>query len=246
MDPDFLWRAEIACRAAWPAQSETMIGGWCARLSGGTTRRVNSLNQMPGCAALDEGVIDQMEAHYARREQPALVRLMSFVCHSERPLLRRGYQPEGHTTTLLADLARDRTRLGEGAVVSRTPEPDWIAARGRIARSDPDLFRSMLALIDHDSLFAASKSGGVIQSVAYGVIVDGLLVIESVATDPEHRGAGLARNTVGSLIDCAARRGVEKSVLQVVTDNVPARALYRSLGYTVPLYDYTYLRKAPG
>jgi GNAT superfamily N-acetyltransferase len=244
MDRDFLWRAEMACRAAWPSQTETAIGGWVARRSGGSVRRVNSLNQLPACAEIDERLIDETEAHFARFEQQALVRLASFVGHSGQTLLRRGYRQEGHTTTLLAELARDRDRRRDRVSVSPAPEPDWMAARSRIAASDPDLFRSMLDLIEGDRLFAGARQDDILQSVAYGVIVDGLLVIESVATSADHQGKGLARQAVGALIDWAVGRGIDRSVLQVVTGNAPARALYRSLGYTVRLYDYVYLRQA--
>ncbi|KJS19806.1 MAG: hypothetical protein VR78_02540 [Hoeflea sp. BRH_c9] len=243
MDLDLLWRAEMACRAGWPAEQESDICGWIARRSGGSIRRVNSLSQRPGSQAIDDRLIDQAEAYYARFEQPAMVRVLSFTGASATALSRRGYRQEGATTTLFAEIDKTRCAPGQGAIVWPDPNEDWLAARNRIAVSDPTIFRSMLELIEGPKLFSGVKVDGTIQSVAYGVIVDGLLVIEAVATDEAHRGRGLARNAVQSLLNWAASQGVNAVVLQVVTDNEPARALYRSLGFTRELFDYFYMRQ---
>lgn len=244
MDTEFLWRAELAFRAGWPAKHETELAGWVARRSGGSIRRVNSLNQMPGCQTLDDALLDRTEAHYARFDQPAIVRLISFAgAAPESALVRRGYEVNGRTTALSASLLRFWQEPEEGIIVSGRPEAVWLDARSRVADRDPVLFQSMLDLIKGPTLFAGACIDGVIHSVGYGVIVDGLLVIESVATETAHRGRGLARKVVGSLMHWATARGINDVVLQVETDNAPARALYRSLGFTTELFDYFYMRQ---
>ena len=243
MDTDFLWRAELACRAAWPAKQETPLGGWLARHSGGSIRRVNSLNQLPGSAPLDDRLIDQAEAHYARFNQPAMVRLISFAAGSTDALFRRGYRQEGDTTTLRARLDRFRHKPEPDVAISDRPTPAWLAARDRIAASDSSIFRSMLGRIEGPALFSAAEADGSLQSVCYGAIVNRLLVVESVATAETHRGKGLARKAVGALMGWAASQGIADAVLQVVTDNAPARALYRTLGFGTELFDYVYMRQ---
>jgi ribosomal protein S18 acetylase RimI-like enzyme len=244
MDSEFLWRAEMAFRAAWPAEHESEVGGWVARRSGGSIRRVNSFNQMPGCQTFDDTLLDRTEAHYARFDQPAIVRLMSFAdAASEPTLARRGYEINGRTTALRAPLPRSRQEPEEGIIVSGRPEAIWLDARSRVSDRDPVLFRSMLDLIKEPTLFAGACIDGAIQSVGYGVIVDGLLVIESVATDTTHQGRGLARQVVGTLMHWAASKGIKDVVLQVETDNTPARALYRSLGFETELFNYFYMRQ---
>ncbi|MBU4530246.1 MAG: GNAT family N-acetyltransferase [Hoeflea sp.] len=243
MDLDLLWRAEMACRAAWPAEQESDVRGWVARRSGGSIRRVNSLNQLPDSQAIDDRLIDQVEEHYAGFGQPALVRVMSFAGASSTALSKRGYSQEGATTTLHAEIDSTGRASEQGVSVWPEPNQDWLTARNRIAASDPAIFRSMLEMIEGPKLFSGVEVDGTIQSVAYGVIVDGLLVIEAVATDAAHRSRGLARNTVKSLLNWAASQGVDAVVLQVVTENEPARALYRSLGFSTELFDYTYMRQ---
>ena len=245
MNEDFLWRAEMACRAAWPADTDGVLGGWSARRSGGTIRRVNSLNPLPGATELADAIIDRTEDFYAGYGQPALFRLLSFAgAASADRLVRRGYRIEGGTTTLCSDI-RNRTPVGGfGTRLWDVPDPEWLAARDRIAVPDPANFAGMLGLIEAPKRFAGVEVGGEIRSIAYGVIVDRLLVLESVATDESCRGRGLARQAVGSLLHWAAAQGVDQAVLQVVTDNVPARALYRSLSFETELFDYFYMRQS--
>jgi len=102
----------------------------------------------------------------------------------------------------------------------------------------------MLARISVPACFARSVEKGNGLSLAYGAIVDGILVIESVVTDPAHRGKGLAGKVVGSLMTWAAGKGATLSCLQVEAENAPARRLYKKLGYETELYRYQYWRDA--
>ena len=128
MNEDFLWRSEMACRAAWPAETEIGLGRWSARRSGGTIRRVNSLNPLPGATELAEATIDRTGDFYAGYGQPALVRLLSFAgTASADPLARRGYRLEGKTTTLCADLRNRAPVGGSETKVWDIPDPEWLA-----------------------------------------------------------------------------------------------------------------------
>ena len=52
-----------------------------------------------------------------------------------------------------------------------------------------------------------------------------------LATDPDWRRRGLARDCLAGLEAEARRRGAARSFLEVAEDNAPARALYRASGY---------------
>ena len=56
--------------------------------------------------------------------------------------------------------------------------------------------------------------------------------ILTVATAPEHRRKGLGATLIGALINRLGERGVSRITLDVAEDNAPARALYRSFGFT--------------
>ncbi len=128
----------------------------------------------------------------------------------------------------------------------KVPGEDWLAARFRMGAFDDAerrIFREMTGLILGDRAFVSCERDSEIAALAYGVIRNGLLVVESVETDGRFRQQGLGRKTVGGLIDWARRAGASAACLQVVADNTPARALYASLGFSRELYRYHYRRK---
>ena len=55
--------------------------------------------------------------------------------------------------------------------------------------------------------------------------------ILTLATDPAHRRAGLARACLTAFEAQAAARGAVSAFLEVAEDNAPARALYHAAGY---------------
>ncbi len=56
--------------------------------------------------------------------------------------------------------------------------------------------------------------------------------ISNVAVAPEHRGRGIGRSLMLAGLSEIAQRGGSWALLQVRTDNLPARRLYQSLGFT--------------
>jgi ribosomal protein S18 acetylase RimI-like enzyme len=56
-------------------------------------------------------------------------------------------------------------------------------------------------------------------------------LISNVAVRPNHQGRGIAHHLVQAAIDLAREHGGEWAILQVHTDNAPARRLYQGLGF---------------
>jgi ribosomal protein S18 acetylase RimI-like enzyme len=98
----------------------------------------------------------------------------------------------------------------------------------------------MIATIIIPKAFASLRIDGRIVAKAYGAIHDGLLVLESVATDPDYRQSGYSRKVVSALMSWAKNQGAPPACLQVISDNTPARALYASVGFDRELYHYHY------
>lgn len=246
-EKDLNWRSEQACREAWPAAIETTVDGLLLRRSGGRTRRSNSVNPLRGKRGRPESVLDVAEAFYADQGQTPLFRVPGIAAEMDTLLDRQGYDLEGGTIHLYGGIDELVDISDEHVTVSPTPSEDWFAARFRMgAYDDTDrrVFREMPGLIIGDKAFVSCERDSEIAALAYGVIRDGLLVVESVETDSRFRQQGLGRRTVGSLIGWARRAGATAACLQVVADNAPGRALYTSLGFTKELYRYHYRRKA--
>ncbi|MGH2760491.1 MAG: GNAT family N-acetyltransferase [Actinomycetota bacterium] len=62
--------------------------------------------------------------------------------------------------------------------------------------------------------------------------IPGFTEVSAVCTAPDHRGRGLARRLVLAVVENVRSAGNE-AILHVASDNEPAIALYRSLGFSV-------------
>ena len=245
-DLDLCWRAEEACLNAWPAVRTVMLGGWLLRLSDGPTRRTDSVNPRRGSPPDPTPIFQEATALFAERGRSVLFRIPSMASEADKALTQLGFSPpEAETCTLFAPAL---TGVHEGAVdvvLSEAPSDDWQAARAHLTEADAVASRAyarMLGLIVGPRCFAATHQDGRVAAIAYGVVSRGLLVIDSVATDPALRRSGLGRKTVGALLQWGASQGVSQACLQVVAANAPARALYQSLGFSRELYRYHYRR----
>ena len=242
-DDDLLWRVERACRAAWPAVEERQVGGWQLRFTDDATRRTGSLNPLPGAQTPDDALLDAAETFYGERGHAAFLRMPDFLGLGDEALVRRGYIVEGPTRTLYLPRIEAVGETPENIEITDRVTPDWLAARVAIAGGSADRFAATLSLIRHPALFAALRDEGRVVSLAYGVIVDGLLVLEAVATHPDCRGRGHAGAMLAALIMKASKLCARDAALQVLADNAPAWALYARLGFAEDLYGYVYYRQ---
>jgi len=243
MQEQLFWRVEKACRDAWPALHETQVKGWLLRVTGGTTRRVNSLNPTQNAQPLAK-IMSLARRTYGVAGRPVLFRLPTFLTAIEGELAREGFSPDAETCTLLAPLQND-VRAEVDVLLEPLPSPSWMAAQSRLSPAEPDqvgAYEAMLERITLPAAFASVVLEGEIVSLAYGAIDAGLLVIESVVTDETHRGQGLAAQTIGALMGWARTAGATQACLQVLADNPPAHALYAKLGFNRELYRYHYWR----
>jgi ribosomal protein S18 acetylase RimI-like enzyme len=161
------------------------------------------------------------------------------------PLDRLGYRAEGRTTTLFNPLEFDPV-ADAGTRLEPAPSEAWLAARQRItgeADRDHAAFCSMVRAVVLPKMFASTHVDGTVAAIAYGVIGNGFVVMEAVATDAAFRGRGLARKTLHNLIAWSKAEGADAACLQVQLDNAPALALYASLGFGRELYRYHYRRR---
>jgi len=244
MTNHFLWRVENACWTAWPSAEDAEVEGWVFRFSGGETRRTNSVNATPAAKSV-KAVMSAAEGHYAERGMPLLFRTLSFQPEFEEELAAAGFVPEGGSCTLKADLSHEMPPQSASVESYSKPPADWIADKLRLSPAGPSqeqAYRAMLGHLAVPAIFARIVHDGAGISLAYGAIVDGILVIESVVTDPAHRGKGLAGEVVGALMAWGGTQGAKISCLQAVADNAPAQALYRKLGFGAELYRYQYWR----
>lgn len=243
---DLAWRIEGACFKAWPALHEKILDGWLLRFAQGLTRRANSANPLRGAPNDSDALIASCEAEYRERHLPVYFRIPSIIGPAmPKRLDRLGYQTEGESLVLYSNLYDAAAR--ENAAVAITPEltEEWLAAMARLQRHEEvksAVYRQVVASIKAPTTFASVSHKDGIVALAYGVLHDRLLCLESVITDEAFRGKGHARRMLNALFAHTRRSATTGLCLQVQADNAPAVALYKSLGLK-DLYRYHYQRK---
>ena len=108
-----------------------------------------------------------------------------------------------------------------------------------ISRLEERIFPDPWAVKDISSCICSE--GG----IAYVAVIDGEVVayvigrmiapeaeIYRIATAPEHRKRGIAYRLLDYAVKCERGRGLECIFLEVRSQNVPARNLYRAYGFT--------------
>ncbi len=241
--------AEDAAFNAWPALKEILHDGWLVRLSGGESRRTNSVSVIGPPRSPLEGKLAFCERIYLAHQLPLSFRVRSFDAPAlERRLAQEGFAAHDETLTLFKD-------LGSQAPGEKSPDfcleakasRHWLHAHQQFTgRSDAqtDLRLRQLELISLPCAFASVMRSGKIASLAIAVVHDRMMVLQWVATDPAHRQQGHSRATLLGLFAWGAAQGARGACLQVLASNAPALALYRSLGFDRELYRYHYRVRA--
>lgn len=241
--------------AMWRPREVREVGGWRVGLSGGFTRRANSVVAL----AEPEDVpasIDEVERIYAGHRLPATFR----VCAQSRPddlddLLReRGYRDVSHTLVMV------RESLEEGVVpAAEDPEPGALGTLDEVSRvvtdePDEEWLSGWLAVrtahpVDHE-LAAAVLSGvravyvraldaGATIGVVRAALVGDWVGLSCLGVHPDARRQGIGRALTIEALRVAAERGACHAFLQVQESNESAIALYGQLGFA-PAERYHY------
>jgi GNAT superfamily N-acetyltransferase len=188
-------------------------------------------------------MVAEARRFYSAHGQLAIFRVPTIAAAIDPYLERAGFAAEAETCVLFSDLAGTVGAGAEEVELAASPSAEWLSARQRMtSSSDADhlIFSRLLQAILAPGIFAAVHREGRIVSAARGIVHDGLLVVDSVATDADFRQQGFGTLTVGSLLDWARRQGATGACLPVVADNQAAHPLYRKLGFRTELYRYHY------
>lgn len=86
-------------------------------------------------------------------------------------------------------------------------------------------------LKDASILSLGLEEDGRLVAFIMGQTVAGETDILTIATDPDRRRQGLARQLLGSFLKRLGERGIARVTLDVAEDNRPARALYGAHGF---------------
>ncbi len=223
---------------------EVLLGGWLLRFSEGLTRRANSANAL---APLTRANPRDCEALYRRVGQPTIFRVLTLLDPSiDEQLERLGYTSEGESCVLYGDLDGFETAVDPEVQLLAQPSAEWFAAMAALQNHTGEqakIYRGIIGQLAIPAAFAALSAEGEIVAVAYGALHRGLLCYESVITGGRRRRQGYGRRIIMALAVWAKDNGASGACLEVEAANLPARALYNSVGLKTELYRYHYRRE---
>jgi N-acetylglutamate synthase len=224
---------ELAAARAWPAGRIVTLDGWQVRLSGGGTRRGNSVLPLSFNGLDPETAITAVEAHFRAQKTRAYFQVVSIA---EPPdldarLAARGYTYEEPCQLLAKPLGPGQMPVDVEVTVA--PTTDWLS----VYTEPLDAVRraaapAVLASVPDARAFLLLRRDGQPVSTALAVVApDGVAMVECVATRQTTRRSGGARIIMDSLEAWSFEQGARVAALQVVDSNVAARALYGRRGY---------------
>lgn len=233
--------------ATWRPVRVVETDGWQVGLSGGLTRRANSVLALADPVDLDAAV-ERVETLYAGDGLPPTFRVESWQPRLRATLLGRGYQEVSVTDVLVRPVDRPTPMevpppspaAPADVVVRDQPSQGWLTAWCAAKGCDVEQARALLAGSAAQYLTAVRDGRAVgVARVAYA---EGWAGLSSLAVAPDARRGGVARTLTASAHDLAGRAGAHDMFLQVEVSNQVAWQLYAREGFR-PAARYSYLTR---
>jgi len=234
---------EAAAAVAWPPIESLTLGSWKLSAGDGFSRRRNSaVPAGPLPEDLDRRLGD-VEGWYRVRGLPMLYRITPECDASvDSVLAERGLVFE--SSTLVMSRPLDPPEPVDGVDESPVVTDAWvkteIEALG-IDRAAIGPWLATIAVVPSPASFVVFTDDGEPVGAGFGVVAADLLGVFEIVVRPEYRRRGHAGRLMAALHQFGVREGAQRVFLQVLEDDEPAIALYRSLGYEVS-YRYWYRR----
>jgi len=112
---------------AWPALESRQVGGWIQRLSGGYTKRANSINALAPEAPFSKKMKDELETPYIERGLPPIWRLSPLApAGVDQSLAAAGYRRIDESLVQRA-LLHDGFAAAPEVRIHPAASPQWLA-----------------------------------------------------------------------------------------------------------------------
>jgi ribosomal protein S18 acetylase RimI-like enzyme len=226
---------------AWPARQSVLHAGWVLRLSGGFTKRANSVNAVQAGAPFD-GVRAAAEALYARHGLPPVFRISPLAPPAaDQELAGAGYTHFDPSLVMTAGLQAAQAHAG--MQIDAIPTAAWLdgfAAANGVPEQHHATHHAMVHGIALPCAFATLRDTAG-RTIGFGLAVHerGAIGLYDIVVDPALRGQGHGRALVRALLQWGVQAGAASAYLQVRATNGAARSLYASLGFE-EAYGYHY------
>lgn len=247
-----------ALLAGWRPLQRLDADGFALLRSRGVTRRAHSIVALDAPTAGPEllAALERIESLVASVGERPTHRILEGITPPslDALLAARGDELTGGSEILELPLTGALPRPHPSAVIaSGALDEDWFEAAWRLAPREGEDARATLhdVLAGTPAVQVRLPAGGTEDAaVGRAALVsagkESLAVLNMIAVDPAHRRRGLGRALSGTLLALAAVQGARRALIEVESENTPARTLYRDLGFRrIGGYHYR-LGAAPG
>lgn len=233
---------------AWPAKKQMHFDGWLLRLSGGPSKRVNSVTVWGNSSQPLAKKVGFCETIFNRERLPLIFRLpepMIDLALSD-VLEELGYQAFDPTLVMGSEMSSD-CNLIQGLEIRQMSPLDWLAARAwmmGVPLTAMAYHAEILRMILPEKTLVCLFEDGEPAASGMAVLQADLLGYFSIYTRPASRRRGYARGVMSVLTQWGRKRGAGFGYLQVEGDNFAAQSMYEKMGFAC-VYTYSY-RKNTG
>jgi GNAT superfamily N-acetyltransferase len=215
------------------------ITGWLVPLDDGAIGRARSA--VPLVHAADPAAVAPIVALFAEAGLPPAFRLADVpaLATVREALLRHGLAPHTPTVMKVGTAAGLAALSDRPAELQPAPDAAWTACFvGEGFDPEEGRARARNLARSPDALYAAVREAGRVVAVGVATFGCGWAGIHGMRTAPGARRQGHAGRILAAFGRAAAARGIDRAALQVTEDN-PARSLYRAAGFR-PAWRYDY------
>lgn len=230
---------------AWPSHQMQVYDGWILRFSYFYTHRTNCVEQIGRSLLPYDIKIPYCEQIYERWQTPCIFKISPIGDPAIDELLSsRGYEIEHRTTNMIMTLDENYPAPGEvhdHLLIRNQVSYQWIEGLFSLKHTANITHRrivpSMYDAIPKDEIAVSISENDQIIATGLGILDRDFIGLYAIHVHEDFRGRGLATQICRTILYEGKRHGACRAYLQVVSDNAPAKALYRKLGFR-ELYDY--------
>lgn len=234
---------EFASLEAWPALVSEIYDGWVLRFSNGYTKRANSINILQNSTLSLREKVEACETAYRIKNLLPVFRITPLAPPELDIFLEeKGYQFIHPTWVVAKDIQNYHTVSERKSSFEESRLDDWLGIFGKLSqvpREKSSLQREIIALIRYPRLFAAIRDGRSSLACGLGVLTGRMFGLYDIIVHPSFRNQGYGIRLVEGMLDWAVSKHASIAYLQVMDENLPARGLYKKLGFQ-DKYQYWY------
>jgi ribosomal protein S18 acetylase RimI-like enzyme len=232
---DIIKTLERASLEAWPALKSEMYDGWVLRFSNGYTKRANSVNVLKGSSQNLSEKVEYCESVYRFNNLPPIFRITPLAPPELDGILAKVGYKLIHPTWVMTKAIHSQNLVEDWKLlISELGFDEWLAFFSRLSQVPIEreaLHTKILSSINAPRLFASLKTGKNGVACGLGVLGGTNFGLYDVVVHPSFRRQGHGQKLIVGMLNWARCNNASIAYLQVMDENLPARKLYRKLGF---------------